>query len=140
MALGRSGKVGSSGAPSPHGRSKVNCFQKTSTCFVSQNRLYFIMEKKICQCSGRKSREIFRISHTYHIPVGSADAAKNGPDTLFGRTRAVLQPSCAGASARDVVVHVHEVADGADSVGDVGIAVDGVLDGAAGHGKVDHNP
>ena len=63
---------------------------------------------------------------------------KNGPDTLFGRTRAVLQPSCAGASALDVVVHVHEVADGADIVGDVGIAVDGVLDGVAGHGKVDH--
>ena len=32
------------------------------------------------------------------------------------------------ASALDVVVHVHQVADGADIVGDVGIAVDGVLD------------
>ena len=38
----------------------------------------------------------------------------------------------------DVVVHVHQVADGADIVGDVGIAVDGVLDGAACHRKVDH--
>ena len=38
----------------------------------------------------------------------------------------------------DIVVHVHQVADGADIVGDVGIAVDGVLDGAACHGKVDH--
>ena len=38
----------------------------------------------------------------------------------------------------DVVVHVHQVADGADIIGDVGIAVDGVLDGAACHGKVDH--
>ena len=38
----------------------------------------------------------------------------------------------------DVVVHVHQVADGADIVGDVGIAVDGVLDGAACYGKVDH--
>ena len=38
----------------------------------------------------------------------------------------------------DIVVHVHQVADGAYIVGDVGIAVDGVLDGAAGHGKVDH--
>ncbi len=42
------------------------------------------------------------------------------------------------ALALDVVVHVHQVADGAYIVGDVGIAVDGVLDGAAGHGKVDH--
>ena len=41
-------------------------------------------------------------------------------------------------STLDVVVHVHQVADGAYFVGDVGIAVDGVLDGAAGHGKVDH--
>ena len=41
-------------------------------------------------------------------------------------------------STLDVVVHVHQVADGAYIVGDVGIAVDGVLDGAAGHGKVDH--
>ena len=40
--------------------------------------------------------------------------------------------------ALDVVVHVHEVADGADIVGDVGIAVDGVLDGAACHRKVYH--
>ena len=38
----------------------------------------------------------------------------------------------------DIVVHVHQVADGADIIGDVGIAVDGVLDGAACHGKVDH--
>ena len=38
----------------------------------------------------------------------------------------------------DVVVHVHQVADGADIIGDVGIAVDGMLDGAACHGKVDH--
>ena len=50
----------------------------------------------------------------------------------------VPEPFCAGASALDVVVHVHEVADGADIIGDVGIAVDGVLDGAAGHGEVDH--
>ena len=42
------------------------------------------------------------------------------------------------ALALDVVVHVHEVADGADIVGDVGIAVDGVLDGTACHRKVDH--
>ena len=41
-------------------------------------------------------------------------------------------------SALDVVVHVHQVADGADIVGDVGIAVDGVLDGAACHRKVYH--
>ena len=41
-------------------------------------------------------------------------------------------------STLDVVVHVHQVTDGAYIVGDVGIAVDGVLDGAAGHGKVDH--
>ena len=41
-------------------------------------------------------------------------------------------------STLDVVVHVHQVADGAYFVGDVGIAVDGVLDGAAGNGKVDH--
>ena len=38
----------------------------------------------------------------------------------------------------DVVVHIHQIADAAHIVGDVGIAVDGVLDGAAGHGKVDH--
>ena len=38
----------------------------------------------------------------------------------------------------DIVVHVHQVADGAHIIGDVGIAVDGVLDGAAGHCKVDH--
>ena len=38
----------------------------------------------------------------------------------------------------DVVVHVHQVADGADIIGDVGIAVDGVLDGAACHRKVYH--
>ena len=37
--------------------------------------------------------------------------------------------------ALDVVVHVHQVADGAYFVGDVGIAVDGVLDGAAGQTK-----
>ena len=42
------------------------------------------------------------------------------------------------ALALDVVVHVHQVADGADIVGDVGIAVDGVLDGAACHCKVYH--
>ena len=41
-------------------------------------------------------------------------------------------------SAFDIVVHIHQVADGAHIVGDVGIAVDGVLDGAAGHGEVDH--
>ena len=40
--------------------------------------------------------------------------------------------------ALDVVVHVHQVADGADIVGDVGIAVDGVFDGAACHRKVYH--
>ena len=38
----------------------------------------------------------------------------------------------------DIVVHVHQVADGAHIIGDVGIAVDGVLDGAAGNCKVDH--
>ena len=38
----------------------------------------------------------------------------------------------------DIVIHVHQVADGAHIIGDVGIAVDGVLDGAAGHCKVDH--
>jgi len=38
----------------------------------------------------------------------------------------------------DIVIHVHQVADGAHIVGNVGIAVDGVLDGAACHCKVDH--
>ena len=38
----------------------------------------------------------------------------------------------------DIVVHIHQIADALHIVGDVGIAVDGVLDGAAGHGKVDH--
>ena len=41
-------------------------------------------------------------------------------------------------STLDVVVHVHQVTDGAYIVGDVGIAVDGVLDGAACHRKVYH--
>ena len=40
-------------------------------------------------------------------------------------------------SALDVVVHVHQVADALRVVGDVAVAVDGVLDGAAGHGEVD---
>ena len=38
----------------------------------------------------------------------------------------------------DIVIHVHQVADGAHIIGNVGIAVDGVLDGAAGYRKVDH--
>ena len=38
----------------------------------------------------------------------------------------------------DVVIHVHQVADAAHIVGDVGVAVDGVLDGTACNGEVDH--
>ena len=38
----------------------------------------------------------------------------------------------------DIVIHVHQVADGAHIIGDVGIAVDGLLDGTACHRKVDH--
>ena len=41
-------------------------------------------------------------------------------------------------SALDIVIHVHQVADGGNIIGDVGIAVDGVLDGGACHRKVDH--
>ena len=41
-------------------------------------------------------------------------------------------------SALDIVIHVHQVADGGNIIGDVGIAVDGVLDGAGRHCKVDH--
>ena len=38
----------------------------------------------------------------------------------------------------DVVTHVHQVADALDIVGNVGVAVDGVLDDAGRHRKVDH--
>ena len=38
----------------------------------------------------------------------------------------------------DIVVHVHQVADALHVVGDVGIAVDGVLDGAGRDREVDH--
>ena len=41
-------------------------------------------------------------------------------------------------SALDIVIHVHQVADGGNIIGDVGIAMDGVLDGGACHRKVDH--
>ncbi len=38
----------------------------------------------------------------------------------------------------DIVVHIHQIADALHVVGDVGIAVDGVLDGAGRDREVDH--
>ncbi len=38
----------------------------------------------------------------------------------------------------DIIIHIHQIPDGVHVVGDVGVAADGVLDGAAGHGEIDH--
>lgn len=38
----------------------------------------------------------------------------------------------------DIIIHIHQVPDGIHVVGDVGVAADGVLDGAAGYGEIDH--
>ena len=72
---------------------------------------------------------------------------RNVQEKAFPASRAIKRTRPRGKSGNglradslplDIVVHVHQVADGADIVGDVGIAVDGVLDGAACHSKVDH--
>ena len=42
------------------------------------------------------------------------------------------------ASALDVEILVHDLLDGLVVVGDVGVAVDGVLDDGGGHGEVHH--
>ena len=42
------------------------------------------------------------------------------------------------ASALDIEVLVHDFLDGPGIVGDIGIAVDGVLDDGGGHSKIDH--
>lgn len=41
-------------------------------------------------------------------------------------------------SAFDVKIRVHDLFDGLGIIGDVGIAVDGVLDDGAGYGEIDH--
>ena len=38
----------------------------------------------------------------------------------------------------DIIVHIHQITDGLDIVGDVGISADGVFDHAAGHRKIHH--
>ena len=38
----------------------------------------------------------------------------------------------------NIVIHVHQVSDALYIIGDIGITVDRMLDGAAGHCKVDH--
>ena len=45
---------------------------------------------------------------------------------------------CCIRSTLDIEIHVHDGLDGLGIIGDVGVAVNGVLDDGAGHSEVDH--
>ena len=38
----------------------------------------------------------------------------------------------------DIIIHIHQIPDAFRIIGDIGVTADGVLDYAAGNGKVDH--